>query len=145
MSKKQRRILTSLMILPFTCAVISLFYPYLLKLNICCGDKTLPKFYNGYDYTFTYPILFFMLASMLCILKFKSQIALIVFNVFILFLIWLVRLSIHYQGYIDHDYDSKTGFGFLLLFISVTVHFILSILALTLEKRSRILNPGRNV
>jgi hypothetical protein len=41
-----------------------------------------------------------------------------------LFFVFLVRESIHSQGYIDHDYDSKTGVGYLLLFYSSIAQFV---------------------
>ena len=116
--------------LTFVCGIISLFLPYLLKLNICCGDLSLPNMYEGYHYSLTYLILLLMLASLFSLVFAKRQIITVLFSVLMLPLTWLVRYSIHFQGFIDHDYDSKTGLGFLLLFIAVLTHFAISLTAL---------------
>lgn len=144
MSKKQRVILTVLSGLTIIGAIVSLFLPYLLKLNICCGDLTLPKIYVGYDYLLTVITLLFMFASILSLKLSERQIITVIFSAITLILTWLVRFSIHFQGFIDHDYDSKTGSGFLLLFISVLCHFVISFSAFILQIRNRKSNATNN-
>ena len=137
MSKKQRVILSVLSGVTIITTIVSLFLPYLLKLNICCGDLTLPKMYVGYHYQLTVIILLFMFASFLSLTLTERQIITVIFSTIILILTWLVRYSIHFQGFIDHDYDSKTGTGYLLLFISVLTHFVISFSAFILQMRNR--------
>ena len=137
MSKKQRVILSVLSGVTIISTIVSLFLPYLLKLNICCGDLTLPKMYVGYHYQLTVIILLFMFASFLSLTLTERQIITVIFSTSILILTWLVRYSIHFQGFIDHDYDSKTGTGYLLLFISVLTHFVISFSAFILQMRNR--------
>lgn len=137
MSKKQRVILSVLSGVTIISTIVSLFLPYLLKLNICCGDLTLPKMYVGYHYQLTVIILLFMFASFLSLTLTERQIITVIFSTIILILTWLVRYSIHFQGFIDHDYDSKTGTGYLLLFISVLTHFVISFSAFILQMRNR--------
>ncbi len=137
MNKKQRIILTALSGLTITGAIVSLFFPYLLKSNICCGDLTLPKIYVGHDYLLTVIILLFMFASILSLKQSERQIITLIFSIIILILTWLVRFSIHFQGFIDHDYDSNTGSGYLLLFISVLCHSVISFIAFILQIRNR--------
>jgi hypothetical protein len=137
MSKKQRVILSVLFGVTIICTIVSLFLPYLMKLNICCGDLTLPKMYAGHHYQLTTIILLFMFASVLSLLLIERQILTVIFSTITLILTWLVRYSIHFQGFIDHDYDSKTGTGYLLLFISVLTHFVISFSAFILQMRNR--------
>ncbi len=137
MNNKQRVILSVLFGVTIICTIISLFLPYLMKLNICCGDLTLPKMYEGYHYQLTTIILLFIFASVLSLLLDERQITTVIFSAIVLILTWLVRYSIHFQGFIDHDYDSKTGIGYLLLFISVLTHFVVSFSAFILQIRNR--------
>ena len=78
-----------------------------------------------------------MFASFLSLTLTERQIITVIFSTIILILTWLVRYSIHFQGFIDHDYDSKTGTGYLLLFISVLTHFVISFSAFILQMRNR--------
>ena len=137
MNNKQRVILSVLFGVTIICTIISLFLPYLIKLNIYCGDLTLPKMYEGYHYQLTTIILLFMFASVLSLLLIERQIITVIFSAVVLILTWLVRYSIHFQGFIDHNYDSKTGTGYLLLFISVLTHFVISLSTFILQMRNR--------
>jgi hypothetical protein len=134
-SKKYRIIFVGLMILALIGSVASLFLPYLVKLDIHSGDLTLPEMYEGYHYSLMKLILFIMLASVFSVALLNRQIITVVLSVIILILTYLVRFSIHYQGMVDHDYDSQTGIGFKLLFIVVLIHFIISVIAFIIERK----------
>lgn len=136
MSKKYRIIFVVSVILTFIGAVISLFLPYLVKLNIHGGDLTLPEMYEGYHYPLSTLILFILLTTIFSIALSNRQIFNVILSVIVLILTYLIRLSIHFQGMIDHDYDSKTGLGFKVLFSVVIFHFVICIGAFVIEQRS---------
>jgi len=133
--KKYRIIFLVPAILTFIGGVISLFLPYLVKLNIHSGDLTLPEMYEGYHYRLTMLILFILLTTIFSIALSNRQIFNVILSAIILILTYLVRLSIHFQGMIDHDYDSKTGLGFKLLFSVVVFHFVICIGAFVVERK----------
>ena len=119
------------------CSIASLFLPYLVKLNIRSGDLTLPKFYEGYHYGLTNLVLFIMTATIFSIALIHRQFVSIILSAIVLLLVWLVRKSIHFQGFIDHDFDSKTGAGFVLLFVTAIAHFLISLSAFILQIKNR--------
>lgn len=135
MSRKYCIIFVGLMILVFIGNVVSLSLPYLVKSDIHSGDLTLPEKYEGYHYGLTKLILFIMLASVFSIALLNRKIVTIALSVIILILTYLVRHSIHYQGMIDHDYDSQTGIGFKLLFTVAMIHFVVSVSAFIIERK----------
>lgn len=123
MHKKQRNLFALLMTLPVFTVIASLFLPYLVKVNVQSGDLTLPNVLMGYQYVLALVILLMMLYSVYCITVEKKIFVALALSLPILFLTYFIRHSIHFQGFVDHDYDSKTGLGFLLLFLAVIVHF----------------------
>ena len=136
-SKKYRVILSVLMITTTAGGFASLFLPYLVKLNVRSGDLSLPVLYEGSHYGLAKLIPFIMVLSIFSVALIQKQFITIMLSGIVLILTYLVRHSIHFQGFIDHDYDTKTGTGFLLLFIAVIAHFIISLCALILQMRNR--------
>lgn len=137
MTKKQRVFFAILFCITLSTAVASLFLPYLVKLNYCCPDFGISATEIGYSYRLSGILILLILGSLFLILTVKNQIYTLVLSILILLITWLIRFSIHFQGFIDHNYDSKTGTGFLLLFISVLTHFVLSLIAFGLQERNR--------
>jgi len=72
----------------------------------------------GYEYFIAIKIVFSVILSF----QKKSHITLGL-SFFILLLSYLLRHPIHYQGLIDHDHNSKTRIGFIMLFIITLIHF----------------------
>lgn len=137
MYKKQRVIFALLMTLPVIAVIASLFLPYLVKLNVQNEDLTTPNIHLGYQYVLALVILLMMLYSVYCITVEKKNFVALALSLPILFLTYLIRYSIHFQGFIDHDYDSKTGSGFLLLFVAVIIHFGICVSAFILYIQNR--------
>ena len=123
MLKKQRVLYAVLMIFPALAVIISLFLPYLIKLNVQSGDLSLPTILYGHQYPLAIVVALLMVHAIFCISFEKKIFIAMTLNVPILFLVYIIRYSIHFQGYIDHDYDSKTGSGFIVLFITAMVQF----------------------
>ena len=122
MHKKQRTLLAVFLIVPTSIVIASLFLPYLVKLNIQGGDPLLPSYHLGYQYVLALVILLMMLYSIYCSTVEKKVFIALTLSLPILFLTYFIRYSIHFQGFIDHDYDSKTGLGYILLFIATMLH-----------------------
>lgn len=137
MYKKQRKFFALLMIIPVVVVIASLFLPYLVKLNVQSGDLTLPNVLLGNQFVLALVILLMMLYSIYCITVEKKFFVALALSLPILFLTYFVRYSIHFQGFIDHDYDSKTGLGFHLLFLAVIIHLGICSSAFILYIRNR--------
>lgn len=135
MTKTNRLLLALFMSSSILLGTVSLFLPYLVKVNRMGGDLTLPQTQLGYQYGLSSLLLVIMTATLIFIASERKQIVSVILSSTVLILVWLVRYSIHFKGFIDHDYDSKTGTGFLLLFIAAIAHFIFSLSALFLQNR----------
>lgn len=103
--------------------MVSLFYPYLLKLNFHKSFH-LPGVIYGYEYGVAKFSLILSAIIVVRIIRENDILYTLIICAINLFLVYLVRESIHFQGFIDHDYDSKTGVGYLLLFCSTIVQFM---------------------
>lgn len=125
MSRISRISYSILLIIAIGCAITSLYYPYLLKVNLFAGDPNQPRIINGIEFLFPKIIIAFMLASLISILLLKRQKWLIFSSIIVICFTYLTRISIHSQWNIDREYDTKTGFGYLLLFITVIGYFII--------------------
>ena len=125
MTKQHRLILTILMGVTLALGFGSLWLPYLLKLNIIEGDYPSPTLYLGYDFEFMKLVLFIMSLTFLSIAFSSREIISVLLSSMVLTLVWLLRYIIHFQA-LDHGYDSKTGFGFMLLFIAAVMQFMIS-------------------
>jgi hypothetical protein len=112
----------------------SLFLPYLDKINVISGDLSLPKHLEGYNYNIA--IVTGVFTAILTVRYVKNQIVTFVVSIAIVLLTYFLRYSIHYQGF-DHDYDSKTGLGYLILLIGVLALFLTSFIALITQIRDR--------
>lgn len=123
-----------LLIICFVGSITSLFFPYLLKLNIHGGNLELPEVINGYSYQITSLLLLFEAVIILILITTKRIIWPSIIAFFCLGLVHFTRTLIHYQGFIDHDFDSKTGFGYHLLFV-FTILFVAIVLIYSLLKK----------
>lgn len=112
----------------FISGIVSLFFPYLIKLNVRSGNLDLPKIKYGYEYSLPafslalYPFLFL-------IEKLTKRISIaLIFSLFNLGFVYLTRKTIHFQSFIDHDFDSKTGLGYHLIFTFSILQFIFTLI-----------------
>ncbi|AEA43235.1 hypothetical protein Fluta_1240 [Fluviicola taffensis DSM 16823] len=125
MSRISRISYSIILIIAIGCAISSLYYPYLLKLNLFAGDPNQQRVINGSEFLFPRIIIAFMLVSLISVLLLKRQIVLIFSSILIVCFTYLTRTSIHSQWNIDREYGTKTGFGYLILFITVIGYFII--------------------
>ena len=114
----------------------SLFLPYLDKINVISGDLSLPKHLGGYNYNIAIVTVAGVFTAILTVRYVKNQIVTFVVSIAIVLFTYFLRYSIRYQGF-DHDYDSKTGLGYLILLIGVFAHFLTSFIALITQVRDR--------
>lgn len=121
--KKQKILFIALNILCIVGCIVSLFYPYLLKLNFPQSFH-LPGVIYGYEYSFALFSLVLNAIIVVRIIRGNNILYTLIICTINLIFVYLVRESIHFQGFIDHDYDSKTGLGFHLLFYSSIVQFV---------------------
>lgn len=84
------------------------------------GDLELPKSVHGNSLLMPYLVILFMFLTVIT----KSEIRAFIFSFITLGLVYITRNEIHFQGFIDHDYDSKTGFGFYLIFVFSIILFL---------------------
>jgi len=131
--------LTILLSLIVIGSMYSMSLPYMFKTNIVAGDLSLPEFYDGTEYGLSKLLIFVMICSVLSLALKKKQIVTLIMSLIVLMLTFLIRYSIHFH-LIDHDYDSNTGVGFLLLFTLAILHLLISSIALFLESYMR--NPS---
>ncbi len=124
--KKQNLFHLSVILICFTGSISSLFYPYMEKVNIQSGDLHLPKIILGYDYEITTIILFTIAINFLLSAFIKNKFWTFSMSLITLVLVYLTRIVIHSNNNIDHDFDSKTGVGYLILFIFSLVLFLSS-------------------
>lgn len=89
------------------------------------GDLNQLRVIDGREYLFPKVIISFILLSLISVLFLKRQIVLIFSSILVVFFTYLTRISIHSQWNIDREYDTKTGFGYLLIFITVIGYFII--------------------
>ena len=123
--KKQKLLFLSFNILCFVSCIVSLFLPYLEKLNICSGYVDLSSSVSGYEFELaSFSLALFFVVVLTTFMSEKLNFSLFVCAINLIF-VYLIRESIHFQGFIDHDYDSKTGVGYLLLFYTSIVQFMM--------------------
>lgn len=114
----------------FSSSIISLFLPYLERINVRSGDLDLPIFVSGSKYFIAYFVVVSIGINLLVILISDRRIFSFLLSLLTALLVSIIRKMIHFQGFIDHDYDSKTGSGFLLLFVSCSLLLLASSVAL---------------
>lgn len=107
-------------------SLTSIFFPYLEKLNVNGSNLNLPISVPGYEFDIIPFILITIVIAAFTNLNWSFFLSLVNLG-----LVYLTRIAIHYQGFIDHDYDSKAGFGYYLLvgfsiifFFSTSVYWI---------------------
>ncbi len=116
-------------IICFLGSLTSIFFPYLEKLNVYCGDLELPMSVPGYEFSSIPFIMITILIAAFTSLNWSFFLSFVNLG-----LVYLTRTAIHFQGFIDHDYDSKAAIGYYLLvafsiiFFLTTTVFWLSIL-----------------
>ena len=121
--KKQKLIFLLINLLCLVGCIVSLFYPYLLKLNFS-PHHHLPGVIYGYEYELAKFSFILNAIIVVRVIRGNNILYTLIICAINLFFVFLVRESIHSQGYIDHDYDSKTGVGYLLLFYSSIAQFV---------------------
>ena len=126
--KKEKMIYLILLGIGFIGCIVSLYYPYLIKLNVRSGNLDLPKIKYGYEYYLTSLSLALFPSIFLITVLTKRVVLTFIFSLLNLGVVYLIRASIHFQGFIDHDYDSKTGLGFHLIFSFSILQFILTLI-----------------
>jgi hypothetical protein len=112
----------SYFILLSTCfigAFTSMFFPYLEKLVLKNGHLFIFESVPGYAFFLMPFILITMILAAFTHLHWSFF-----WSVLHIGLVYLNRFAIHYQGFIDHDYDSKAGLGYYLLCLFSSVFFI---------------------
>jgi hypothetical protein len=115
---------TSYFILLSSCfigAFVSMFFPYLEKLGWQNGQLSIFESVPGYAFFLMPFILITMILAAFTHLHWSFF-----WSVFHIGLVYLNRFAIHYQGFIDHDYDSKAGLGYYLLCLFSSIFFILT-------------------
>ena len=131
----RHRFYLSLMVCYLLGASLSLCFPYLERLNISSDYFKSHPFVVGYEYEMAVFVVVLMLTTTIfAFYRNYSKWACIVSLITLGFVYWL-RCIIHFQGMIDHDYDSKTGIGFRMLFVFLLVQFLAVILNEILKKR----------
>ncbi|MEN9441076.1 MAG: hypothetical protein RLZ33_1153 [Bacteroidota bacterium] len=123
LSSNQKYILL-FQIICLTVEIVSVFFPFLVKTNVHSGDPSLPRIYLGYQF-FLIPFAFIVLFAIAYYSIFHLRIVPIaVLSIVALGLLQLIRFSIHFQGFIDHDYDTNAGSGFYLFFWVVLLQLL---------------------
>jgi hypothetical protein len=135
--KKQKLIFLLINLLCLVGCIVSLFYPYLLKLNFS-PHHHLPGVIYGYEYEFAKFSLVLNAIIVVRIIRENNILYTLIICAINLIFVYLIREFIHFQGFIDHDYDSKTGVGYLLLFYTSIVQFMV-ISGLSIIKKWRLL------
>ncbi len=126
--KKQKIIYLIVIIFCFIGSLTSIFFPYLEKLNVRSGNPDLPKLQLGYEFVSSSLVLLFISITLLVTIFTKNPVISFSMNIIILGLVYLTRSEIHSQGFIDHDYDSKTGTGYFILFTFSLLLFVTSVM-----------------
>jgi hypothetical protein len=110
----------------FVGAIVSLFLPYLEKLNIRSGDLNQATVKRGSEYFSAHLAVISIGVNLLVCLISNSKVFSLLLSIVTLILVYFTRNMIHFQDFIDHDYDSKTGQGYVLLFGFAVLAFLAS-------------------
>jgi hypothetical protein len=113
----KKRFLMSIQITMIVFAIVSLFLPYLIRLNIHSGNLNISKIEYGHKFSTALISISFMLITFYYKQEVRNNIITIFLSSLICLSVYLVRLMIHFQGFIDHDFDTKAGIGFVTLTI----------------------------
>jgi hypothetical protein len=103
--------------------ILSLFFPFIQRLNIHTSDPSISKLVLGKE-MFT-PFISLVLMCLIYLFFYIQKLhRIIIWIVLVIYglSVVLVRKSIHFQGFIDHDYDTKTGIGFYVMFVSAVIY-----------------------
>ena len=135
---KTRILITSLLFLGI---LSSLFFPYIHRINIVNYGEGLSAFSYGYEMMSTIlSVTALMITTILMnfsdtLKRWQWSLASALVN---LCAVWLIRFEIHFQGFIDHDFDTRSGVGYYMLF-AFSIAFVLVCLiyiSIYLRKRS---------
>jgi hypothetical protein len=107
--------------------IVSIFYPFQIKTNVHAGDLGIPRIEFGFEYSLIPFTLLLLIVIAYYSVIVNRILPIVVFSVLALGFVQLIRYSIHFQGYIDHDYDTNAGFGFYLFFWVVIVQLLVSL------------------
>lgn len=133
---KQKLTFLILLLFCFCGSIVSLFFPYLEKLNVRGGDLDLPTILYGYSFQTTSFALLFNVILILILVTTKNTFLPFMFSFLSLGFVYITRILIHFQGFIDHDFDSKTGMGYHLLVIFSFAQFSLVLIYLLIKKKT---------
>jgi hypothetical protein len=103
----------------FLGSLASIFFPYLEKLNVVAGNLDLPISVPGYEFENIPFVMITMVLAAFTNLNWSFFLSIVHLG-----LVYLTRTAIHFQGFIDHDYDSKAGLGYYLLFAFSIIFFL---------------------
>lgn len=104
--------------------IVSIFYPFQIKTNVHSGDLRIPRIEFGFEYSLI-PFTLLLLIVIAYYSIFINRIRpLVILSVLVLGFVQLIRYSIHFQGFIDHDYNTNAGSGFYLFFWVVLLQLI---------------------
>lgn len=145
MTKAGRITYSILLITAIAAVLMSLYYPYLLKVNLHAGDPNQPKIINGSEFDVPRLVLALMFVSLLSVLFLERQVLLIVTSLLVPGFTYLTRISIHSQWNIDREYDTKTGFGYLILVVAAIVYSIICWIILIHQWRARKQNTQNTI
>lgn len=102
--------------------IVSIFYPFQIKSNVHAGDLGIPRIEFGFEYSLIpYTLLLLYVITYYSVFAY-GILPLVILSVLALGFVRLIRYSIHFQGLIDHNYDTNAGSGFYIFFWSVILH-----------------------
>lgn len=115
LSSNQKYILL-FQIICLTVEIVSIFYPFQIKTNVHAGDLGIPRIEFGFEYSLIPFTLLLLIVIAYYSVIINRILPIVVFSVLALGFVKLIRYSIHFQGFIDHNYDTNAGSGFYLFF-----------------------------
>ena len=118
--KNQKVIYFTIIIICLLGSLVSIFFPYLEKLDMLRGDLDLLDSVPGYKLIMPRFILIFMFLTVFA----KNETRAFIYSFIILCFVYYTRTAIHYQGFLDHDYHSKTGIVYYILFVFSIIFFL---------------------
>lgn len=123
--------------------LVSLFLPYQNRSNFVTSEVVSDLAYGYEMMSALFPMIFLMIVVMMVYLL-ESYVWPMIFTLLNLLTVWLVRFEIHFQGFIDHYYDTKSGAGYYILFICSVLFAIVIGIQLFIQVKRRIDKTFKN-
>jgi hypothetical protein len=120
----------------FVGCLISLFFPFLEKVNFRSESIESKAIIIGFEYQITVFVLLFSFITFLFIAFTKSFLWPFFSSILTFFFVYLTRFFIHYQGF-DHVYDSKVGIGYKLLLFFTLAQFLIILVEIFISLRGK--------